>query len=68
MNAGCACALTPRHYVHLSEPILLCSLVHSEVDIKFSPADAQMDRVQGFGFMRDCWPKCHTLREINEFY
>lgn len=24
--------------------------------------------IQGFGSMRDCWLKCHTLREINEFY
>lgn len=68
----CRCALFSHlsslcPCVWFSEPIPPCSLLHSEVNMKSSRADAEMLLVQGSAFTRDRWLKCHTLGEIGEF-
>lgn len=50
--------------VSLSDPILLCLLPHSKLNVIQPCWYWNAVWLQRFGFMEDCWLKCHILRGI----
>lgn len=64
------CTFVNVHLVPVSNGVSLCfcSFLHSKVNMKSNCVHAEMLWVQGSGLMSDCWLKCHTLGEIEEFY